>query len=790
MTECLNCAAGRFNPNLNATVCSLCTPGRFSGEKAEVCPPCAAGTVTDQEGTPACQTCPVNSKSDFTKTMCLCDADFYQPYYKPHSNVFICEPCPIGADCSEPGNAWYNLKAQSGWWRANNHTLNFYECYIRSYCPGGLASAQSFPGSDLIDHNDTAEGRLTIYTRDQEHDFADAMSTGCLFKDSSSPCAPFRCGIMCAYPVPGYRVDVGGTMSECPTGALSWVVLVLIAIVVVLAVLLQFYIILRADRDLLANLGDGGMGATDISEMFEESESELESGSKDISESGPGSGSESGSGSSSGSGSGSGSEDESDEDSELQSEAGTDASGTDDDGTTSDGGKNRPAEAVAAVDEPENDPLLKLHEPAPPRSDFTYTLKIFLGFLQIVTSVSSGLDMQWPSTYKTFMGYFGVVNIDALLGAVTSSDCIGNVTYYERYLFITIAPIAAFVAVMIFYKIPFYFDIACFRHSSQQEKTRAKMKFWKLFLYILFLIYPGVSSTILRLYICKDIDGQGYLLTDTRVQCYTDTWNLFTVASIPLILLYPVGVPAFFYTLLRTNKASLHEKNIQAQLGFLYAGYTSQCWWFELCDTFHKLFVTSVLAFFPKEAQLPIGMSAVVVYLMFILALSPYLRHADDLLHTIVQTEILLILLVGYVFQSLPSGSAYSSFEDVLISLALILITGLVFFGFFAFLGRILYNYLSTMYEKYVAKKAKLAAREDAKAAKLAGKSMAVDELTQWVGGWGGWINERFIHTNNESGTCRSSIALQELPARVQRTGLKESMNSTTLNSIARTFCD
>lgn len=46
--------------------------------------------------------------------------------------------------------------------------------------------------------------------------------------------------------------------------------------------------------------------------------------------------------------------------------------------------------------------------------------------------------------------------------------------------------------------------------------TKACIKFWKLFLYTrtLFLIYPGVSSTILRLYICKDIKGQEYLLAD------------------------------------------------------------------------------------------------------------------------------------------------------------------------------------------------------------------------------------------------------------------------------------
>lgn len=683
--------------------------------------------MTDQYGTSACITCPVNSESDYTKTNCLCDPGYYQPYYKPHSNDFTCVPCPVGADCSESGNAWNNLRARSGWWRANNHTLNFYECYIRSYCPGGLAAAQVFEGSALIDQEDAIEGRLTIYTRDQEHDNADPLDTGCLFKDSSSPCAAYRCGIMCAYPVPGYRVDVGGTITECPTGTVSWIVLIIIAIIVALAVLLQFYVILRADRDLLANLGDGGMGATDISEMFDESESEMASSkSSYVSESDSDSGSGSGSSASDSNSDedDSGSESDSASSSGTGTETGTDATTDDESSVASKKGR---ADVVSDA-EPDNDPLMKLHEPAPPRQDFTYTLKIFLGFLQIVTSVSSGLDMQWPSTYKTFMGYFGVVNVDSLLGLITSSDCIGGLTYYKSFLFLTLAPIAAFILVMVLYKIPHYFDVWPYRHQSQQQKTRAKMKFWKLFLYILFLIYPGESSTILRLYICKDFDGQGYLLADTRQQCYTDLWNLFTLASIPLILIYPIGIPAFFYLLLRTNKHALHEKNIQAQLGFLYSGYTSQCWWFELADTFHKLFVTSVIAFFPKEAQLPIGMSAVTLYLIFILVLSPYLRRSDDILATIVQCELLLILMVGYVFSSLPSGTAYTGSEDVVISIACIFITLIVFGGFFAFLGRLLYKYFTGLWEKHQAKKAKLQAREEARAAKQAGKAAMQNE--------------------------------------------------------------
>ena len=70
-------------------------------------------------------------------------------------------------------------------------------------------------------------------------------------------------------------------------------------------------------------------------------------------------------------------------------------------------------------------------------------------------------------------------------------------------------------------------------------------------------------------------------------------------------------------------------------------------------DTFHKLFLTSVLAFFPYVAQLPVGMAVVTMYHMSLLYVNPYLRVGDDSLHSLSLVEIFLLMCVGYVFNSL-----------------------------------------------------------------------------------------------------------------------------------------
>jgi hypothetical protein len=286
--------------------------------------------------------------------------------------------------------------------------------------------------------------------------------------------------------------------------------------------------------------------------------------------------------------------------------------------------------------------------PDPP-PNFTYKLKIFLGFIQIVTNLGTGLEIQWPATYKAFVAMFDVFNFDWILGTVLSTDCISSVTYYFRYVVIVVLPIALILLVMMFLA-PRFLNCCCYKHDTHVERRVTWLKFWVLVLYCLFLIYPAVSSVVLRHYKCKLIDTEWYLLTDLRVSCYTDLWWGFAFLGIPLMVLYPAGIPLFFFYELWGNRYRLDDPGVRAKLGFLYDGYKKHFWWWEMVDMIHKLIMTSILAFFPTETQLPIGMSVAILYTMALLVCQPYVRNEDDLLHLLVQAEIFLLCAVGWVF--------------------------------------------------------------------------------------------------------------------------------------------
>jgi len=205
-----------------------------------------------------------------------------------------------------------------------------------------------------------------------------------------------------------------------------------------------------------------------------------------------------------------------------------------------------------------------MHGPPPPLPNFTYKMKIFLSFLQVVTSVAKSIELQWPDTFKEFLEIFSFVNMNYLLKNLTSADCIESVNYYSTYLVYIGSPLGIFLAILLLYLLPKYLECCCHKYSSAASRTRSTMNFWKLFLYSLFLIYPGVSSTVLKHYVCKTIrygpepdSTTTFLRSNPEIECGTERWTRYAYGSIPLIALYPLGIPLFFFVLLKKHHATL-----------------------------------------------------------------------------------------------------------------------------------------------------------------------------------------------------------------------------------------
>ena len=659
--ECLPCQAGTATTQSGQITCDTCVPGKYALEGQPSCTLCSEGQATNNPGSEECVACGALAISATDRTECLCIPGYWLPSYKSGSNKWECEPCTEGMDCREPGTTWLNLKALPGYWRPSNTSLEFIRCPVPEQCLGGAAAGAEF----------------------QEDG------------SSGSQCKAHHAGIACTSCEDGYRL-AGTNCIKCLEGSLQWVVVALLAVAALILIWFSVHIILRSGEEILRK-ANADFETDDLDLEPEPAETQLASEDNKWQTAVPAEADEN-------------KEDELEDSVNLGLEDSRGPYGpprapptaepevemarlsrsartqneeladSDSDLVTEDSEDERHiTEDVARADE-QWDRTVKFIGPRPPPENFTYKFKIFLTFLQISNSVTADLNLRWPTAYKQVMSFLGLTSVDTLINSVAGTDCYTKDNYYLMYIVILAAPIAAALLMLLFWVIPLNAGWFCFRGLTDGGRQRQVIKCWRLFLYFLFLIFPIVSSTVIRHYVCTDIEGTSFLASDYRVQCYTDTWYLVSYISTNFILLYPIGIPLFFFIILRYNRKQLSVPAVKAQLGFLYAGYKESIWWWEVLECFHKLILVALLAFFPEDVQLPFALSVVVVYLILLLFINPYQDRSDDRLHQFAQTEIFLILLAGYLFESVGYESLTDA-EDVGLSIVLLLVT----FGFVAF---------------------------------------------------------------------------------------------------------
>jgi hypothetical protein len=230
------------------------------------------------------------------------------------------------------------------------------------------------------------------------------------------------------------------------------------------------------------------------------------------------------------------------------------------------------------------------------------------------------------------------------------------------------------------------------RDFNDDATKRDKRLVWRrkavrLLLFSLFLIYPGVSGYILNTFACKEVAGTSYMLVDFSLKCYDDQWKDYAAWAGICIVLFPVGIPTGFFLLLLKNRKKLEEPAIRQSLGFLYEAFSLDVWYFEMCCMAFKLFLTSVLLFFPAVSQMPVAMAVCNIYLIAVLLKRPFAHSMVERLEIVSVSCLSQIYFSGFVLFTVGHPGV-GSLVDVLMSMVLISITMVVLllFGWQAFM--------------------------------------------------------------------------------------------------------
>merc|ERR1711865_1052194 len=115
---------------------------------------------------------------------------------------------------------------------------------------------------------------------------------------------------------------------------------------------------------------------------------------------------------------------------------------------------------------------------------------------------------------------------------------------------------------------------------------------------MLFLCYPMLVKLTLSMLKCPLVGSTPYLMADLQEPCFQGRHiRYFMFLTIPLLLLYVLGLPLIAALIVLRNREHLHKKHFYTRYGLLYMGYRPGREWWELVIAFRKVTVVSIGTF-------------------------------------------------------------------------------------------------------------------------------------------------------------------------------------------------
>jgi len=184
--------------------------------------------------------------------------------------------------------------------------------------------------------------------------------------------------------------------------------------------------------------------------------------------------------------------------------------------------------------------------------NLTGLFKILFGFAQIVSTLTVNLpSIEWPAALVNIWDAMNIVNLD-LFNSLTIECMATDLNFYNTFHSTIMYPIIIGACFRC------YFTMKAAGESDEAEKEKHHVTGMKIVLFFLFLIYPSVSSTIVKIWYCPNVEGTAYLNADYRKVCWSSDgfdseWATNAIIAGVAFCVYPIGIPAYYYYLLSSN---------------------------------------------------------------------------------------------------------------------------------------------------------------------------------------------------------------------------------------------
>jgi hypothetical protein len=284
-------------------------------------------------------------------------------------------------------------------------------------------------------------------------------------------------------------------------------------------------------------------------------------------------------------------------------------------------------------------------------------IKLGVSMVQIIASANSAYDIPWPSAFRRFLSLLRVFLLDVV--AITQASCAQPMDYYASMMVVCVGLKLALALLLLG---PWVWSklsaCNCFcaraireaqirRHvtsveaamaaerkrqgsvaramaaalaSAQVSVTRINWSgVFKASFMLLFIAYPGVSLKVLRLFRCREIEGEWWLAADMRLRCYDGRWAGYALYGLAIAVVYVVGLPAAVLSILWRRRHKLFGSPsdpfavaTRATFGFLYEDYGVSAWWWEAEELLRKLLLSAVVVLIDEGSPLQVTLAVLV----------------------------------------------------------------------------------------------------------------------------------------------------------------------------------
>ena len=283
-------------------------------------------------------------------------------------------------------------------------------------------------------------------------------------------------------------------------------------------------------------------------------------------------------------------------------------------------------------------------------SSFGTQSRILWAFTQILAHIPILLSAILPATLRDF--YLTLLKITDLNPfAAFGLSCANHAlrSFKTRLVFAITAPIVVSTVLLAYALI----QVHMLRRNAEKCFTR----YAQLQLIVLFLVLPGVSTTIFRTFLCDEgfVEDKSvsFLEADLTLSCESTEYKQLSVIAWFGLLMYPVGVNALYAGLLyRARDAVQHRDGAGAEhLAFLFRSYTPEYFAFDVVDSLRRIVLSGGLVFIPERGRAAGGTMIAFFFYGLYDNVKPYKRDETNIVASVANGVIATVMLLLTILQ-------------------------------------------------------------------------------------------------------------------------------------------